>query len=397
MKLRSIFLPACLALFACSSETTVNGGDGGTGGVSGGGGSPTGGGSGGTSGTGATGGGATGGTAGATGGTAGSGGSTPTGGTGGGGTGGTGGTDCDAGPIPCGVQVVASGVTKPYGLLVHDTGVYFTSFDNPGQVLVCAKTGCATPQPVASNQDMPKRMARYGTKMFWTNNGSTGSVQSCTLPCSKIDPVKTGVSGADHVAASPTHVFFTDSANMIHRCEHAGTGCTPLFPSEGKVGGLVYSAPTGNLYWSVPDFDYIKYCKATDCGAGQTNLVQGNFDVSAITTSPAGDMIFQTHNLSPSPLKRCAAAGCSLSPTDLIPNTFLLAPVSVAADDLNVYVLESTARVSRAGVGCTQNTCPQPETVASIAGVPGTVGLDDSYVYWTQTVGGVGYVLRKSK
>ncbi len=361
-------------------------------------------GSGGSSGSGATagagGGGGSGGSAGAdasSGGAAGSGGSTPTGGTGGGGAGGSGGgPGCDAGPVPCDVEVVAKGLTKPFGLIAHDANVYFTTFDNPGQVLSCPKTGCTgAPTPLASNQNLPRRFARSGAKLFWTNNAvnTSGSVMTCGLPCGSPTPIATGQNAPDHVAASPTHVFYTDATNAIRRCEHSGANCVLMITAQGAVGGLAYSSVTGSVYWSVPSQGYIKSCNATDCAAGQPNLIQGNPNVASITTNPAADTMFSVHDLNPSPLKKCALSGCSMIPTDLTPNTFLSSPVGIAADDLTVFVLESTNRVSR----CAMAGCAQPTVLANAAGTPGTIVVDDSHVYWTATIGGAGYVLRRTK
>lgn len=390
MKWRAVVLPLCLFGAACSSETTVQGpGGGGSGGSSGSGASAGAGGSGGSAGADAS--------TGSTGGAAGSGGSTPTGGTGGGGTGGSGGApSCDAGPVPCGVEIVAQGLTKPFGLIAHDANVYFTTFDNPGQVLTCPKTGCSgAPTPLASNQSLPRRLARSGAKLFWTNAAvsTSGSVMSCDLPCSNPKPVATGQNAPDHVTVSPTHVFFTDATNAIRRCEHTGTNCITMITAQSVVGGLAYSGVTGSLYWSVPSQGYIKSCKATDCATGQPNLIQGNPGVGSIATNPGADTMFSVHDLNPSPLKKCALGGCAMIPTNLTANTFLSSPVSITADDLTVFVLESTSRVSRCAIG----GCSLPTVLSDAAGTPGTIAVDDTHVYWTATLGGTGYVLRRNK
>lgn len=41
--------------------------------------------------------------------------------------------------------------------------------------------------------------------------------------------------------------------------------------------------------------------------------------------------------------------------------------------------------------------CAQPTVLANAAGTPGTIVVDDSHVYWTATIGGAGYVLRRTK
>lgn len=91
--------------------------------------------------------------------------------------------ECAKGGCALAPTTVASSQNGPTSIVVDDSNVYWANY-NSGELMRCAKTGCASPTVLVSGLDHPISVALDSASVYWTNEGanntSTGSVMSLT-------------------------------------------------------------------------------------------------------------------------------------------------------------------------------------------------------------------------
>jgi len=90
---------------------------------------------------------------------------------------------CAKGGCAMSPTTVASAQNGPSTVAVDDANIYWVNYDG-GELMRCAKTGCASPTVLVSGLNHPVSVALDSASVYWTNRGTnntnTGSVMQLT-------------------------------------------------------------------------------------------------------------------------------------------------------------------------------------------------------------------------
>jgi hypothetical protein len=287
----------------------------------------------------------------------------------------------------CAPVVLAHGVREAWGLAVDSANVYFTSkVADTGYVMQCPLSGCATQVVLATNLDLPDRVAVDSKDVYWTVYGTgagDGRIQACAIGgCGqKPTTLATGQDGPTGIAVESGRVYWTNAFGMSVCASGLGAGgsVTTLASHEANPFGVAADA-TG-VYWV--GGGEVRFCANGSCGETPTTLAAGQSNPYFISLYDGG--IYWSDEVASGSVVTCAEARCGATLSTI---AAAAQPGGVAADGTGVYWV--TSLMSTGAVeSCGPNGCGDggPVTLAAGQAYPFSVAVDDKAVYWTDYVG----------
>ncbi|MGH7436548.1 MAG: hypothetical protein ACRENE_12815, partial [Polyangiaceae bacterium] len=268
----------------------------------------------------------------------------------------------DGGPI-----VFAAGLHSPTGITLSSTNVYWGS-QADGVIMFCPKTGCPGGQPstiVTGQGGIVGLSYAPSGFLYWATTESPDGAQGamvmrecvtpfCGSPMPTLPTPYTQPSAAAGVAVNSDRIYATqwsslESCSLLY-------GCT-------LDGGMLQS-------------EFNTSCGIQGVALGPSRVYITHWGCQTVTSCPLGV---------PCP-----------SGQEVVLASAVLAPLHVAVDDTSVYFTQFDARVStRPYTGpASLDACPlagcggQPPVKLATGGGPWGVAVDDTYVYYTDYLGG---------
>lgn len=250
----------------------------------------------------------------------------------------------DAG-APCRAGVVVAQTTATVALAVDDRDVYWTELGTgprspSGIVARCGKTGCTTPEVLASKLTEPFDVEPSPTRIFFADLDGVHACDKASCSPSLITPA----SLTSKLAVDEQHVFFR-AGDGIFSCPLGGSATPDLLASSGEDNDVSIAISGSDVFW--------------------------------VATHYTGGVLDQTGRV-----LACAKTGCNRSPRTVVSN--VVYPLAVAADDHDVYVTSGEYGPDDAGaiVECPTTGCSSPVTLAGGLHHPIAVAIDVNTVYW---------------
>ena len=311
---------------------------------------------------------------------------------------------CDAASPPtcdgCAPPVVLAGCQNiPAVLLMDGNSIYWQNlgtdlggggnvpieYDN-GNVGVCNKSSCAPGEVVGSLRHSSTSglgLVIAGERLFvdalnYTDAGASVilglNLNACT------DTPETTIGGYANAIASSDSTLYWANQN-VWSCE--ATNCTMPIVFWAAQAGIATAIATdeARVYWAT-NTGRLMSCPLSGCVGPPTTLVMTNatFD---------NYMVLDSANVYASSSKgilKCAKAGCA-TPITITPITSGSGPL--ATDGINVYWTDVNV------YKCSVDGCASPTVVATGAAATG-IAVDETSVYWTDTILGTVLSVPKS-
>jgi hypothetical protein len=155
---------------------------------------------------------------------------------------------------------IASGLSRPAGVVTGGNDVYWTEAIDGGAIDTCAKSGCAgAPRTVAVAQNDPTSIAINGSNLVWVTDAD-GTVMTASLAAAIFSPTK--LIGAEPssgafstpVAADESNVYWTNQNDQtIRSCAISGCGGVAKILATGQASAGIAVDATA-VYWT----DYMR-------------------------------------------------------------------------------------------------------------------------------------------
>jgi hypothetical protein len=262
------------------------------------------------------------------------------------------------------VTTLAGEMVWPFGIVVDESSVYFTTYANPGAVMKVPKAG-GPAVTLASGLDYPDQIAMDATDLYVTVGGS-GSILRLAKDGSDTATVVTGIGGPSGIVMDETTLYWCDYfGNRIGKAPKAGGATTVLAGEEAPY--RIAAGPTA-VYWSSFAADVTWTLKA---GGPVATIASGG---NPRTLAVHGDRVFWTD----SKAQEIHSAGLDGQGAQTLATLGGFAD-GIAVDDGGVFAAAGgeVVKVPLGGGAVT--------VLASGQALPTLVAVDDACVYWTNT------------
>jgi len=305
------------------------------------------------------------------------------------------GGDCTAGV--CQPVTLAVAQSNPFGVAVHGTRVYWTSF-GANTVSMADKADGKNAGPVAaSGVSSPWGIRVDDAFVYWANNEtSTGSIARCPLAgCGAAAPTK--LVKADEptdIALFGARLYFTESNSGSVRAIDVADGGAPLDLTGPTINRPFKLVTDGVYVYFTSNENILHSVKVT--GGAAVDLVDA-VDNSGIALDPATGTVFYT-------LTGNTGSITTVSKDGGPPTGFAGSqknPLNVVVDANYVYWTDNGTVSSPANandlldgsvLACARpGPCTKPIVLASAQHAASGITIDDTAVYWTNAgAGGIG-------
>jgi hypothetical protein len=315
-----------------------------------------------------------------------------------------------------GPMVLAAGQQAPIGLAVHGENVYWmngghnntTNAKTPasttgGQVRKCAIRSCsdlvtvlAADRQVGPSSVYPFPIVTDGKDVYWSDqtpqddhDQALSGLFKCSVNGCAGAPRKIGTR-ARTLAVYDGRLYWT--AGGVYTCKE--DDCESTTSSVGPTPmALGIAVDATGVYWSTEGKQSVRSCALEGCD--EPNLLDPNDGTSrnlqqvALTSTHV--YIADRTPVGFGQILVCPKSGCNGNPVALASG--LSEPNSIATDGVNVYwaetgdYLANGANVPNAGSirKCAVTGCANaPTTIASAAGFPTGIAVDEWFVYWAE-------------
>jgi len=229
----------------------------------------------------------------------------------------------------------------PTAITVDATNVYWIV---PGAVLSCAKGGCGgNPTALVSGSMLSVlSIASDGTNVYLSSNQGIGFCAA--TGCNNTPTILASPSVAPNplfLAVDGTTVYWTENGvvpnGTVMSCPKSGCGDAAVTLATGLMPQLIVVNASG-VYWNAPNQSgntgAIWTCAKTGCNGTPTMLANTD-EVFGLAANDTNVFWTQANNVFGS-IVRCAAGGCSNSPTTMI-DVGATRPDSPSLDQTNIY------------------------------------------------------------
>ncbi len=279
----------------------------------------------------------------------------------------------------CELVTFASGQDSPLGIAVVDNTVYWTNEGSSGTVMA-QNTLMEGPVVLAAGQAFPRWITATSNEVFWTNyaGGSQGTVMRMVLtsPTSGFPyVVAKDQGGPDGIAIDPQHVYWANfaSGSNVARANKNGSEFSVIAPNQDNPSGV--AVDDSRVYWTSLDGSVRSRSKQ---GGDQVLHAGGQDGPTAIAVN-AGHLYWANYN--GGQVMRVALP--SGSPQMLYASGERA--FGIAVDGQHVYWTDftrgSVQRVAKAG--------GDAELIAEGQKNPAGIAVDDRAVYWVNRGGQV--------
>jgi hypothetical protein len=151
----------------------------------------------------------------------------------------------------CPEPIPLAQVAAPWGLATDATHVYFTTYDEDGDVWRVPIAG-GEPESIAENQIGAQDLGRAGGDLFWClADSSSGQVVRGTIDGDPVEPVARGIApGVRYVSSDGIFAFYATVFNVVMRAPISGGAPAPLAqgPYNSNIMDMVLH--DGELYYT---------------------------------------------------------------------------------------------------------------------------------------------------
>jgi hypothetical protein len=305
------------------------------------------------------------------------------------------GHDCGGGACEggrCQAYAIVTGNDGPYGIAVNKGIVYFTSIDDT--VEQCTGDDCMnTLTQMTSGQQFPRKITTDTTNAYWTNEGFTeeggmsGGIATCGLSgCAGgvATILWTDEFGPTDLAVDSTSIYWTVGfTGLVHSCPTGGCGSAPknLASVATPTSGAAVDATS--FYFTEPKLGNIIKCPLSGCGDAPLPFASGQGTPMEVDVTQG--VLYWSNGTA---IMSCPTSDCTGAATTFAANQTAAQPL--AHDETNLYwaLTTSSGKILSCPLSTGGATCTSVTVLADGQGNPAAIAVDDTAIYWTNSVAG---------